>query len=64
MKMNNGRKQDRRKEAHERQEIRDKRTDTHQIKYLDVKLGKNQGAMKERERLERKIRASFHCNKS
>ena len=54
-KMNNGRKQDRQKEAVNRQICRDKLTNTQQIDKLDDLFGKGKGAKKERARLEKVI---------
>ena len=43
--------EERRKEAKERQALRDKRTDEDQIAVLDARLGDGKGAKKERTRL-------------
>lgn len=56
MKMNNGRKEDRKKEAIARQKERDNRSDKEQLKRLDDMFGKGKGAQKERARLEKKIK--------
>ena len=45
------RKDKRREEALERQEARNQRTNKQQLEWLDEKLGKGQGAVKERKRL-------------
>jgi ABC-type enterochelin transport system substrate-binding protein len=55
MKMNNGRRDERRKEASERQDKRNSLSDTEQIAKLDSIFGKGKGAKKEREKLNKKI---------
>ena len=55
MKMNNGRKQERQKEAKERQELRESLSDQKQLDKLDKMFGKGKGATKERKRLEARI---------
>lgn len=46
----------RRENAKKQQEIRDSRTPEQQLAVLDVRLGKNQGAQKERKRLQALIK--------
>jgi len=55
MKMNNGRNQDRHKEAVQRQEERSSISDKDQLKKLDKMFGKGKGAIKERKRLNDRI---------
>jgi len=55
MTMNNGRKQERQKEAKERQELRESLSDQKQLDKLDSMFGKGKGATKERKRLEERI---------
>ena len=55
MNMNNGRKQDRQKEAIERQEVRTSLSDQKQLDKLDVMFGEGKGATKERKRLAARI---------
>jgi hypothetical protein len=52
------RKDDRRKRATERQEVRAKRTPQEQIKLLDDRFGDGKGATKERVRLKAVIEAA------
>jgi hypothetical protein len=49
------RKDDRRRRAAERQEVRAKRTPQEQLKLLDDRFGEGKGATKERERLKAAI---------
>ena len=55
MNMNNGRKQDRQKEATQRQEERNSISDQKQLNKLDDMFGKGKGATKERKRLVARI---------
>ena len=55
MNMNNGRKEDRQKEAKERREARESITNKQQLKNLDAILGVGVGAIKERRILKVRI---------
>ena len=55
MKLRNDYKSERQKEAKERQEAYNKLTATQKLAKLDAKYGKNQGAKKERAKIEAKI---------